>query len=40
MLNDAMNVAICFSWLKDSLQRVQNIHQIKIKFKLEKTVIK
>ena len=40
MLDDAMNVTICFSWLKDSSRRVQDIHQIKIKLKLEETAVK
>ncbi len=39
MLDDAMNVTICFSWLKDSFKRIQDIHQIKIEFKLEETAV-
>lgn len=39
MLDDAMNVAICSSWLGDPPRRVQDIHQIETEFKPEETAV-
>ncbi len=39
MLDDAMNVAICSSWLGDPPRRAQDIHQIETEFKPEETAV-